>query len=159
MVEPTEIVLQFIELNLSGLYVLAGWSIFWLLLSSLAFFSITGKVQHHFWIMNFFWSLVNIVIAVIGYFTVINFEVNSFNEFVFKYQKTSGLYALNAGLDIGYIGFALFLSERSRNVEFKKALMYKGFSTAIILQALFLFLFDSAMILINQFWLRATLAV
>ncbi|MGY6561665.1 MAG: DUF6992 family protein [Luteibaculaceae bacterium] len=149
---------SFLELNKTGMLVLAGWSMFWLLISGLAYFSKTNNVQHHFWLMNFFWSIVNLIIAAFGYYSLVDVTYENLLDFTMHYQRLLALYALNAGLDVAYMLAAFLLTERSRNVDIKKALMYRGFSAAILLQALFLFLFDGVMVLLNYDWFKDMLS-
>ena len=56
---------------------------------------------------------------------------------------------LNAGLDVAYIMTGLYMKERAKNVEKRKA-MLKGYGNSIMLQGGFLFLFDVALYFINQ---------
>jgi len=150
---------QFEEINHFGMYILGGWSILWLLISALGYFSKTGKVQHHFWVMNFFWVTINLVIVTASLFYWKNFSLNELPSFIKSFNKVTGLYIFNAGLDCAYLIFAVFLAERSRNVDFAKALQFKGFSFAITIQAFFLLIFDAVMALINQWWFNKHVVV
>lgn len=98
-----------------------------------------------FMIMNIGWNVINGALAGTGYFTCCRKDPAEIDlAGTVKRQYTAEkTFLFNSGLDVGYIGFGLFLtelSERSANPE-----LVEGFGYSLILQGAALLVFDVAM--------------
>lgn len=93
--------------------------------------------------MNLGWGVVNTGIAAIGYYGAR--QLNLDDPVIFSLYNhnvsLSKTLLFNAGLDVGYIGFGLYLRERSNNAVKNKDRL-KGFGNSIMVQGAFLFAFD-----------------
>lgn len=90
--------------------------------------------------MNAAWNLINLSIASIGYFS--NIEPNigmSLSELISEQNKLDKILLFNAGLDVAYVTTGLFLNQRGINKDSDRL---KGYGKSLMLQGLFLFVFD-----------------
>lgn len=95
--------------------------------------------------MNAGWNLVNLGLAVGGYWTATHSDPASFDLFstIHEQHKIQKVLLFNAGLDVGYMMGGAYLMERFKNmVDPNKSQRAKGFGKSILLQGAFLFAFD-----------------
>ncbi|MGM0565446.1 MAG: DUF6992 family protein [Bacteroidota bacterium] len=138
-----------LSIQKNGMLTLAGWAAGNMIISGWAMQSAQGS-NYRFHQMNVFWNVVNIGIAAGGYFGLPeSSEIPPLTQTVTEYQDFNKILLLNAGLDVAYIMTGLYMKERAKNVEKRKA-MLKGYGNSIMLQGGFLFLFDVALYFINQ---------
>ena len=104
----------------------------------------TSGTDKYFHQMNAGWNAVNLGIAALGYWRASQFNSpdRSFSEAWKKYEGYQKSLLFNAGLDVGYMAGGLYLIERSRRYDGKKADQRKGWGQSILLQGAFLFTFD-----------------
>lgn len=138
-----------LSIQKNGMLTLAGWAAGNMILSGWAMQSAQGS-NYRFHQMNVFWNVVNMGIAAGGYFGLPeSSEIVPLTQTVTEYQSFNKILLLNAGLDVAYIMTGLYMKERAKNEDKRKA-MLKGFGNSIMLQGGFLFLFDVALYFINQ---------
>jgi hypothetical protein len=90
--------------------------------------------------MNAYWNLVNLGIAGYGFWQAKQVAVLNFWEVLVTQQQIEKVLLANATLDFGYIALGLYLIERGRRLEKDRWL---GFGKSIVLQGVFLLLFDA----------------
>jgi hypothetical protein len=90
--------------------------------------------------MNAYWNVVNLGIAVFGFWQASQVAVLNFWEVLVAQQEIEKILLANAALDFGYIALGLYLIERGRRMEKEK---WIGFGKSILLQGAFLLLFDA----------------
>jgi len=106
-------------------------------------------VLRYFMIMNIGWNVINATLAGAGYFGCCREDPGEITlaATVKRQYNAEKTFLLNAGLDVGYIGFGLFLaelSERSGNPE-----LLEGFGYSLVVQGAALFAFDLAVQIIH----------
>ncbi|MEM1423407.1 MAG: hypothetical protein AAGH64_05320 [Planctomycetota bacterium] len=107
------------------LSVLLGWSVLWCAAAILALWLTDGRTATRgFFFMSGLWACVN---AGIVAFSLVNPPDDS--------AELARLLLINAALDVGYLAIGLVMLTRKKPV-------LKGFGAAIILQGLFLLVFD-----------------
>lgn len=113
---------------------LTVWSLAWILLSVVKIKS--GSTRKIMWQTHFVWSCVNLIIAAYSLVSTLSISEYSYQRGV----DMKNIVAINILLDIGYLLFAvaLFMSK-------KEKLHYVA--QAIVVQALFLLLLDSIIVL------------
>ncbi len=137
----------------TGLCVLLCWAIFNIFLGGILMFK-TENEQQQFQRMNFFWNLVNLIIA--GY-SLLFFETETLKNDLLK-NETAKIYILkkqhfletiflvNTALDLVYIVFGLYLSECAKTAKnLISCERNTGFGQSLCLQGGFLFVFDLVM--------------
>jgi len=127
-----------LDYNKQGMLILGSWAVLNLLLGSIASFRTRGQSQA-FHQMNAYWNVVNLGIAVFGFWQASQVAVLNFWEVLVAQQEIEKILLANAALDFGYIALGLYLIERGRRTEKDKWL---GFGKSIVLQGAFLLLFD-----------------
>lgn len=136
------------EINETGMKVLGGWALANIAVGSMAFYRTKG-VARYFNQMNIFWNIVNLGIATAGFYGAKEASHKQFDpkQSLAEQRKTERILLINAGLDLAYIAGGVYLNRRgiSKNSE-----RLHGYGNAVILQGAFLFLFDSAMFVIQQ---------
>jgi hypothetical protein len=124
------------------LYILMSWSVLNILLG-IELFKNKKDAKYYFIQLCVGWNIVNLAIALIGLYAL-NPVFENANEAFQSILNTHYIFLGNAGLDIGYMVFGLYLIEKSKNyTEEVKRLRIKSFGKAMILQGLFLFLLDA----------------
>ena len=138
-----------LDINRIGMYVLGAWAAGNIVVGSTAAF-FTRDTARYFHVMNAAWNVVNISIAAAGLIGISGTDPGSlaFQETVTEQYNAEKAFLFNAGLDIGYIGFGLFLTALSR--EGKLTHLKRGFGWSLVLQGGFLFVFDLVMYFIQN---------
>lgn len=107
------------------LSVLLGWSVLWTAGAIVALWLTEGRTaERGFWFMSGLWTCVNAAIVAVS---LVNPPESS--------DELARLLLINAGLDVGYLAIGAFMLTR-------KTPIFKGFGAAIIVQGLFLLVFD-----------------
>ncbi len=138
-----------------GMAILGIWAIANILTGAIGRSRLQGQ-NSYFHQMNMIWNFVNIGIAAAGYYFSVYSEVPAdaaalLSDQIF-FQKTL---LFNAGLDLAYITGGFYLIERAKNTK-KKPERLKGYGKSIILQGIFLFVFD---VLLHTIHVRNTDAI
>jgi hypothetical protein len=129
--------------------VLGSWAAGNLLVSGYQMTQTTGKT-YHFHQMNVFWNVVNAGIAVSGYLGAMNGATDLTGvELLSEYNSFSKILLFNTGLDVAYVMTGLYLKERSKSSA-KHPKRLAGYGNSLLLQGGFLFLFDLALVIINE---------
>jgi hypothetical protein len=154
LVFPTELAAQnlntiqdfnFVRLdyNQKGMLILGFWAISNIIWGGIGMTKAQGQSKG-FHEMNFYWNLVNLLIASIGYWQAQQ-EVLDLNiwQTIENQQSITKILWLNFGLDLGYIVCGFFLIERGLR---KTKLRLVGFGKSIVIQGLFLLIFDGILV-------------
>ena len=138
------------QLQMRAMMVLGTWGLANTLSGSVGMLQSEGKLKS-FHQMNMGWGLVNTGIAAIGYYGARHLNLDDPLIFSLYNQNVtlSKTLLFNAGLDVGYVSFGLFLRERSKNVV-KNQDRLKGFGNSLLIQGAFLLVFDFSTHLINN---------
>ena len=137
------------NLQKNGMVVLGSWAAGNLLVSGYQMTQTTGKT-YHFHQMNVFWNVVNAGIAVSGYLGAMNGATDLTGvELLSEYNSFSKILLFNTGLDVAYVMTGFYLKERSKSSA-KHPKRLAGYGNSLLLQGGFLFLFDLALVIINE---------
>lgn len=111
-----------------------------------------GSEANIFHQVNIYWNVVNVAIAIPGYFgTRKGFRRSYTVPKTFEEQrKQEMVYLLNFGLDLGYIGTGIFLREFGNRYTGTPRDVLKGSGSSIILQGGFLMLYDLTMWIVHR---------
>jgi len=132
-----------LEYNRQGMWILGSWALLNLLVGTIRGLQTRGQVQA-FHQMNAYWNLVNLGIAGFGYWQAsqVSLMVN-FWEVLVAQQQIEKVLLFNTALDLAYMAIGFFLIERGRRMEKERSI---GFGKAILLQGIFLLLFDGILV-------------
>jgi hypothetical protein len=128
-----------LDYNQQGMLILGTWAVVNLILGAVASLRTSGQTQA-FHQMNAFWNVVNLGIAAYGFWQATQVAALNFWEVLVAQQQIEKVLLANSALDFGYIALGLYLIERGRRKEKDKWL---GFGKSIVLQGVFLLLFDA----------------
>lgn len=140
---------EFNGIQKTGMVVLGSWAVLNFAGNGIPLIfasdEITDGTIRNFMIMNIGWNAINGALAGTGYFACCRkdpagIDLSGTVKRQYNAEKT---FLFNAGLDVGYIGFGLFLtelSERSGSPE-----LLEGFGYSLVLQGAALLVFDVAM--------------
>lgn len=131
--------------------VLGTWGLGNTLLGSINLLNHTGSAENKaFHQMNLGWGVINTAIAGLGYLGSRNAALPAAGIETWEAQhKIQQTFAVNAALDLAYMGFGLYLIERGKN-EPENGYRSQGFGKSIIMQGAFLGVFDVAMYAIQK---------
>jgi len=132
-----------LEYNRQGMWILGSWALLNLLVGTIRGLKTRGQIQA-FHQMNAYWNLVNLGIAGFGYWQAsqVSLMVN-FWEVLVAQQQIEKVLLFNTALDLAYMAIGFFLIERGRRMEKERSI---GFGKAILLQGIFLLLFDGILV-------------
>ena len=128
-----------LDYNQQGMLILGAWAVLNLLLGSIGSFRTRGQSQA-FHQMNAYWNVVNLGIAVFGFWQATQVAAMNFWEGLVAQQQIEKVLLVNVALDFGYLLLGLYFIERGRRLEKDK---WIGFGKSILLQGAFLLLFDA----------------
>ncbi|MEQ8241215.1 MAG: hypothetical protein RIA69_18515 [Cyclobacteriaceae bacterium] len=117
----------------------------WALLN-IAFFAVAqhflSGYKKQFSLMNIYWNVVNLVLSLSGLFShQEQLERLSLAQTIEAQYSLEKILLFNAGLDVGYIFLGLWLIQKSLTSS-KSQERFKGYGQSIVIQGLWLFLFD-----------------
>jgi hypothetical protein len=137
------------NLNKKGMIVLTTWASA-NIISGSAYFITGSKEEKYFYAMNAAWGVINLSIAVPGLSG--KKQGYSSKEKLYKDQlKTEKIFAVNAVLDVLYIGGGFGLKEVAKNQsDMNKKAMFSGFGNSFLLQGAGLLAFDITMWTLNR---------
>lgn len=126
----------------TGMLILGGWAAANLIVGGYGWSKTTGQ-EKYFHQMNFMWNLVNLSIAGFALYSNAHtsIETLSISEVVTKHLKTEKVLLINAALDVGYVGTGFLLRHYSTKSDKFNSLL-KGYGNSLILQGVFLLVFD-----------------
>ncbi len=129
-------------LNQQGAAVLGTWVVLNFVGSGVLWQRSVGFIRH-FHQMNLAWNLVNLLLIAFTLRQVAPSAISAGEMIALQYFNEK-IYLFNAGLDIGYLLLGLFLAEKAKTAA-KRGAMLKGFGHSIVLQGMFLLVFDWAL--------------
>jgi len=134
-----------IEVNKKGMVVLGSWAVANIGTGIYGSLSSEGA-NKYFHEMNAIWNGVNLGIAGFSLLAYANtsIENTTLADLVKQQHGSETAFIVNAGLDVGYMAFGLYLRELSLNNS-GNAARWKGYGNSILLQGGFLFVFDVVM--------------
>jgi hypothetical protein len=128
----------------TGMEVLGSWAIANIGTGAIGWANSAGGTNKYFYQMNVLWNTANLGAAILG-FTGAQKDKNrqhSASETLREQQKIEKIFLVNGGLDLVYIGTGLYLEHRGDD---KNSNLVKGYGSSIIVQGVFLLLFDGTM--------------
>ena len=131
------------SITIKGMKVLASWGIANISVSAAGWASSHGT-NKYFFQMNTMWGTVNTGLAVLGIISSkkkLHDQLNAFENLKAQ-QRIEKTFLINTGLDVAYTGAGLYFNIRGNN---SNNAQLKGFGSSVIMQGLFLFLFDGTM--------------
>lgn len=154
LIFPTELAAQSInsiedfnvvrlDYNQKAMLILGFWAVSNIIWGGISMRKAQGESKG-FHEMNFYWNLVNLLIAGIGYWQAQqeNLDLNIWQT-IENQQSITKILWLNFGLDLGYIAGGFFLIERGLR---KAKIRLVGFGKSIVMQGLFLLVFDGILV-------------
>ncbi len=137
------------DLNHKGMIVLTSWASA-NIISAGAYFLTNSRQEKCFYAMNTAWGVVNLAIAIPGLLGKEKKYINK--EKLYKDQlKTERVYAINAALDVIYIGGGFGLKEVAKNQsDMNRRAMLYGFGDSFLIQGSGLLIFDISMWAVNK---------
>lgn len=138
------------NINYKGMAVLTCWSGA-SIMGSAAGYGLTNSYQEkQFYIMNGAWGVVNLAIALSGLLSTPK-PNSSIYDLQKSQTKIEKLFLANALLDLVYVTGGLYVKQYGINQpDVKKSQQFKGYGDAIVIQGAALFIFDTAMTLLNN---------
>lgn len=133
------------HLNKRGMQVLLGWSALNLTTGIYGNFAFEGRSKY-FHQMNAAWNTVNLGLAVHGLLTLGQNDGSTIAEIMKSGQQFEKVLLFNAGLDVGYMAFGLYLRERGKRQDDDR---WYGYGNSMMLQGAFLFAFDWVLFYLN----------
>ncbi len=137
------------ELQHTGMTALTTWAVANISTGSIGYFTSQEAESRYFHEMNVFWNTVNLGLGIAGLATTKRPHIGQSLEASLKEQKRiEGIFLINAGLDLLYMGggLAMHLSaDNSNNPE-----RFRGYGSSLLLQGGFLFVFDGVKYLLHR---------
>lgn len=127
----------------TGMKVLGSWGAANLAGGGIGWAMAKGS-NKYFYQMSTFWGAVNFGIATLGY-TAARKKMNqslTATESLKAQKKLENIFLINSGLDLVYTGAGLYMKTRGNN---KHNETLQGYGSAVMLQGIFLLIFDSVM--------------
>lgn len=133
--------------NQIGMGILMGWAGLNMAVGSIGYFTSSGRSKY-FHQMNAGWNIVNAGLATAGLISAAGESAGSYGavETIRQAEFLEKLLLFNAGLDVGYMAFGMYLKERGRRTNQTRL---RGFGDSLLVQGGFLFLFD-----LGLFWVH-----
>jgi hypothetical protein len=134
-----------IQIQLIGMCILLSWAVSNIIIGAIGW-RLKKSVKMYFNQMNFFWNMVNLFIAIFALINIFqtNYELMSMQEFNDKQAHTEWLFLLNGFINFIYIAIGILLIVFSKRAKKRNDLL-KGYGRSVILQGVFLLVFDFVM--------------
>ncbi len=134
------------QINQTGFLVLGSWSALNMVTGIVGQAAAGGQAKY-FHQMNLIWGAVNMGFALPGYLGARKSNASQgFAASVKGQAATEKTFIFNAGLDMAYIaGSAWFFQKANNSSDPDKYNKYKGYGKSILMQGVFLLLFDATM--------------
>ena len=132
------------HITTTGMEVLGSWAVVNIGAGAAGWASSKGGSNKYFYQMNTIWGAANLGAALLGYIGTKNNTGKQLTaaECLKAQQKIEKIFLINGGLDLAYIGTGIFLKHRGDN---RNSAQLRGYGSAIIVQGVFLLLFDGTM--------------
>jgi len=147
------------KINKTGMKVLGSWGIASIADGGIGYFTAKQDEWKYFHEMNAVWGVVNTGIAALSLSRARKeaAERISYEDAYVRYKATKKLYLINAGLDVVYIAAGVGMAKYSEGAK-KDAALWSGFGKSIVIQGVFLLVFDNIMYTsharYNSLWFR-----
>ena len=137
--------------NKNGMEVLGVWGLANIAEGGIGYFTAKQDEWKYFSEMNVLWGVVNTGIAAMGLGGVRQEMMKklTYQQAYDRYRANKKLYLINAGLDILYIGAGAALAAYGSSAKTNQA-TYDGFGKSLVVQGVFLLLFDNLMFASHQ---------
>ncbi len=139
------------HINKTGMAVLGSWGLVNIAAGGIGYFTAKQDETKYFSEMSMAWGVVNTGIAGLTMRAMkreLALKTNS-EGYYRSYLTNKRIYLINAGLDVVYIGAGVGLTayahQSKRNQD-----IYSGFGKAVVVQGIFLLLFDNIMFSAHQ---------
>ncbi|XZF13764.1 DUF6992 family protein [Chitinophagaceae bacterium MMS25-I14] len=139
-----------IKTNETGMKVLGAWSVANIITGVPGCFIAKDKEWKSFHGMNTAWGVVNLGISAMGFMGARKeLQANyTATDGLHRYEANKRLFLINAGLDVSYVASgALLLALADKQTD---AATCRGFGKSVIMQGLFLLIFDGTMYTAHQ---------
>jgi len=141
------------EVTAAAMGVLGSWSAANLAAGTALWLTSDDPERATFWQMNAGWNVVNAALAVPSYIGARRRLASppslSLSESILQQNRLEDTLLFNAGIDVGYMAFGLYLVERSRRGG-PDAEQLAGFGRSLIVQGGFLLAFDAVVYAIQR---------
>jgi hypothetical protein len=126
----------------AGMEVLGSWGVVNVGIGAAGWANSRGGSNKYFYKMTTIWGATNVAASLLGYLQ--NNKSTRLNaaETLREQKKIERTFLINAGLDVVSIGTGIFLKTRGDN---RNSDQLRGYGSAIIVQGVFLLLFDGTM--------------
>lgn len=124
---------------------LGSWATSNFVLSGVGWNQAQTPEERYFHQMNVFWNVVNLSLAVPGYFKAYKSDVHLTKEMTMLAQrKTEQIFLLNTFLDVAYVSSGALLMKRAQQIGMQelRGQRLNGYGKSLLVQGGFLFLFD-----------------
>ena len=137
------------SINHTAMLVLGSWAVGNIIVGTYGNFTATGQAKY-FHQFNALWNVVNLGIAGFALISMGERDPSSMTGLQVLKDHTSyqSLLLLNAGLDVAYMSFGLYLRERSKTSSSADRL--RGYGNSLLLQGGFLLVFDLVLYFVND---------
>jgi hypothetical protein len=137
------------SINHTAMLVLGSWAIGNIIIGTYGTSTATGQVKY-FHQFNALWNTVNLGIAGFALLSMSGQDPSSMTALQVLNDHTSfqSFLLLNAGLDVAYVSFGLYLRERSKSSS--NADRLHGYGNSLLLQGGFLLAFDLILYFVND---------
>jgi hypothetical protein len=139
------------NLNKTGMHVLGAWGLGNVGAGAAMYFASRQDETKYFGEMTALWGAVNTGIAGFSLLAMraeLHQQPNAQQAYSL-YRSNKKMFLINSGLDVVYIGAGLGLTAYSKNKGRDEA-MYSGFGKSVVVQGVFLLLFDYVMFSAHQ---------
>lgn len=137
------------SINHTAMLVLGSWAVGNIVLGTYGNFTATGEAKY-FHQFNALWNVVNLGIAGFSLLTSPGTDASPTTglQILKDHASFQSFLLLNAGLDVAYISFGLYLRERSRTSSSPDRL--RGYGNSLLVQGAFLLAFDLVLYFVHD---------
>ena len=149
-------------INQQGMYILGIWAVVNMVLG--LFYFRTAGVWKYFFLMGFYWNIVNLFLAIYTLYdislmrqNVTSTGLNALN-IINNHHFIQKILLVNVGLDIAYLVSGFLLKEKAKNNlngnnlngNSPNSSRMQGFGNSLLVQGGFLLIFDIMMVILHQ---------
>ncbi len=139
-----------LQTNKRGMTILGAWGAANVVAGGVGYLTAQTQEWKAFHGMNAIWGVTNLGLGLMGRYGVKRELGADYNcgQLLHRYEADKRLFLINGGLDLAYIGTAIFLKEHSKTRP--NPATWRGFGNSILMQGIFLLGFDATMYLSHQ---------
>ena len=144
-------------INQQGMYILSFWAALNMVLG--LFYFRTTDAWKYFFLMGFYWNIVNLFLAVYTLYDISvmrqNIAITGLNalNIINNHHFIQKILLVNVGLDVAYLVSGFLLKEKAKNSlnsNNSNSGRMQGFGNSLLVQGGFLLLFDIMMTILHQ---------